>query len=441
MYEFFYHIKFRVINEILDVKIFLSLDDLFTPVYIKTFETKVLKDKELFLELYKEFFEYLDNKNVVINENDLRLLHQTIINFNLELPKLISVEINKYDEELDSYSNVLTPKELVFIQYADGKGVNDKRFKSWEEDNNLDTKDLREKFLNKKILTTDNYEFNLRKAKRELLLEVINKYELDVFGDNNDLIEGIIRELSEEVIKEHFSGTHYTLTNKGRKLISKVDKLLDFNRSYYRTINKLPLEEFHLLSIKKEDYDFNGIGRLLMINNNNVKAYFDWDTLNILDEFVGEIVQIDEIVEEEEPEDILSLLDQINSSYKQVNVEEKKEEVIEEDTEEVINEELYIEENLKIKAQLEAYKQKREIYEKQKEKGTLYSEEVYSEKSKNKFLIILLIILGIIALAFGLLFLNEKLDIIKIPFTLKDIFDKVKEFYHYCKDKIVGLFK
>lgn len=433
MYEFFYHVKFKVVNDKLDVKVFLSLDDLFTPVYIKMFDSNILKDKKLFTKFYKEIVEYLDYKRIVMNEADLRLLHQTLVNFAIELPKIISIELNKYDEALDNYCNMLTPKELVFIQYADGKAIDDKRFKSWEEDNNLDTKDLRLNLVENNILTTDDYEFNLRKAKRELLLEVVTKYELDIHGDNNDLIEGIARELPDDIIKEHFSGTHYSLTKKGSKLLEKCQKLLDFNRSYYRTINKLSLEEFHLLSIKKEDYDFSGIGRLLMINTNNIpKQLFDWDKLDSLDEIVIEEEKEIDI----DKDDIIDLIDEINMAY--VDDSEEESEL---DYTEIDEDEIHIDINPKIEQQLESYKQRREMYDKQKQKSGLYTEEVYSEKSKSKLLIFIIILFGVIGLAFGLLFLNEKLNLIDLPFTLKDIFEALKETFKDYKDKIEGLFK
>lgn len=438
MYEFIYHVKFRVIQELLDVKIFLSLEDLFTPVYIKTYEKEILKDKKAFQKLYTEIKEYFTDTNIIINEADLKLLYQTIVDFSFELPKVVSVVSNQYDEELDQYRNILTPKEIVFIKYAEGKAFADKRFLSWELDNNLGTEDLIERMLKKRLITADNYLFNLTKAKRDLLLDVVSKYELDVYGDNGDLIRKIQSDLAEEQIRENFSGTHLSLTSKGKKVVEMTKKLHEFNRSFFRTINKLSLEEFHILSIKKEDYDFNGLGRLLMINNNYITSYFDWDKLN---EERKEPVVMDIPNEDENDSEFIQLIEKISHNVK---AEELKIEAI---TDEVVIDEMeiddvFIDDNLKVNQQLETYRQKRELYEKNKDKNNnLYSEEVYGYKKRHFLLKFMIILISVFALLSGLLFLNEKLQVFDLPFTLKDIFVAIKETFENYIDKLIKLFK
>ncbi len=463
MYEFLYHVKFTVINEKLDIKIFLSLEDLFTPVYSRVQEASVLENKEEFLPIYQEIHEYFTKKHIVVEESHLKLFYQTLKNFEISLPEVFSISYHEYDEELDQYAHILTPKEIVFINYANGKAFNDKRFKSWEEDNYLDTEYIKNVLIERGLLTTDDYYQNLLKAKRDLLLEVVELYDLDVHGDNKDLINKIKKELPEEYVKKHFSGTHLFLTKKGKKLLEKSQKLLDFERSFYRYVNKLPLEEFHLLSIKKIDYDFNGIGRLLMVNSNvDQLEFFDWTTLD--DE-----EKTKEVIKEEEPKEIekeiedkdndekveddefVDFINKISVSYKE---EEKKEEEPEEikEEEEILIEDDYIEEEEKVREQLAAYRKKREMYEmekrkqknKQKTKKTknndFYVDEVYGEEKKGfsilKWLLLFILVIFIII---GLLYINERFEFIDLglPFSITEIFQAIKDTFKDYKDKVV----
>lgn len=442
MYEFTYHVKFRVIDNCLDVKIFLSLEDLFTPVYNKQFESTILKEQDYFEKMYNEVKEYFTRTKIVINEDDIKLLKQTLLNFKIDLPEIAEVILNQYDDELDEYTEILTPKEIIFIDFADGKAVDDKRFKSFEEDNNLDTKALKEKMLEKKYLTTDNYLENLNKARRDKLLEVVELYDLQVRGENNDLIEEILRKLDEEKIAEHFKGTHFSLTTKGKKIVEKNKKLLDFNRSHFRTIHRVSLEEFHLLSIKKEDYDFNGVGRLVMINGNSNHSVFDW---NSLDEKIIENDNI-EVKEQEakiedltDTDDFFNLIDRINESYEKVDEEqielkdnEEQIEVEEEVKELEPIDDTFIDEipdyfdNEKIKQQLENYRKNREMYELNNKIGNKKEKKVKKRK-RFRVLIWLLIFIFVIGFIIGLLYLNEFFDLIKLPFKLKDLYDAFKD--------------
>lgn len=478
MYEFIYHVKFRKINDDLDVKIFLSLDDLFTPVYIRTYDQTVLNHKEDFLMIYREIEEYLTKKKVVMNRDDLRLFYDTLSSFDIALPNIEKVLNESYDEGLDQYGHMITPKEIIFLINAEGKSLLDKRFKAWEDDNNLSTPYLKEQMLYKGFLTKDNYSFNLLKAKRDLLLEVVANYKLDIRGDNNDLIKGIQRELSEDVIKKHFSGTHFSLTEKGKKIIERSSKLEDFYRSFYRFVNKLPLEEFHLLSLKKSDYDFSGIGRLLMVNSNNEgKESFDWDSLqkknNDKISLNSEVENTYEIKDKEivNDDEFTDLVNQVNLSFHdkmnepkvdvyhqhRINeevIEQEKQEVKkeityydylsstqEDDDEEILIDEIYIDEDPNIKAKLEAYHKKRELYEQQKQKRKQNSKKkikLNQHKQKNRLLKWIFTIIGIIFFLIGLIYVNDLLNLVPLPINLEDLYSSFQDTLDLYKKMFFG---
>ncbi len=471
MYDFMYHIKFKKRNEKLDIKIFLSLEDLFTPVYVRTYDATILEDKEAFLKVYQEIDEYLIHKFVAISDEDFRLLYHTLISFDIELPQILTVN-HEYDEDLDQYDRILTPKDLVFLTFVDGKAVDDKRFETWENDNDLDTEYLKEAMLNRKLISTDNYYYNMSKAKRELLLEVADAYGINNRGDNNDLVAKLKIDLPEEYVKKHFSGTHLTLTEKGKKLIGKSKKIIDFDRSFFRYVNKLPLEEFHLLSIKKGDYDFNGIGRLLMVNSPiEGVEYFDWNSIKILEqkelevkkeyeglplkeenflEYVNKISESNEepiaVAQEEEEEEIKQEIkkEEVIPPYKEKipfylrNQEDKIKSIKPEidDDNEKTNDEIYIEQNPKISKQLETYREKREIYEKTKKGKHKEKVSVYKPKSKHIILKWLFYFIIFIMCCLGVLYIIETMNIVKLPFSLKEIFQSFKDTLYEYKRKI-----
>ncbi|QVK17168.1 hypothetical protein KHQ81_09735 [Mycoplasmatota bacterium] len=513
MYDFIYHVRFIVENEKLNIRIFLSLEDYFTPVYIKTFEALTLKEERSFLPIYHEIEEYLVNKHIVINEEDLNLFHKTLISFNVPLPQINSVALNQYDDDLDQYNHILTPKDIVFLKYLDGKAIKDKRFNSWEEDNKLNTTFLREELVKNKLVTTSNYEYNLTKAKREDLLEVVKLYELEGHGDNKDLIEMIEKKLSTEDIKKYFSGSHYSLTEKGKKVIERSKKIIDFAHSFFRYVHKLPLEEFHLLSIKKSDYDFNGIGRLLMVNSSSDQLkHFDWDSLKKDEEGIdSESVKDDEIInyinkvsvnynQEEEPENdnineikVEDLKEKVtdhsvkeivieNESVKEeelnnnINIEsvekinqeevlesDKKDEIEVEDlkeeatdysvkeiviekkppiydeTTEVDLDEIYFEQDQINLEKIEAYRKKRELYDKSKREKLKKDLNYRSNKRRKKYRVFkwLLYMIFFIILLIGILYLIERFELFHLPFSVRGIIQSLKETINGYKDEVI----
>lgn len=283
MFDFTYHMKFKVLDNKLNISLFLSLEDYFTPVYSRAVDKDVFNDKIKFQKIYREIQEYLENSNLIINTEELKLLYQTLTDFNIPLPALLTVTLDQYDSFLDDYEYLLTPKEIVFLIFANELAINDKRFANWEKENHLDVEYHLDLLIKKGYLTTDDYLKNIRKANRDQLLYAVNKYNLDVRGDNNDLIREIIKQLTDEQLSECFKGSHFALTEKGAKIVRKSTKIDDFHKSYYRYASNLKIEEFHLIAIRKSEYDFIGVCKLIMVNTNKntpeKTKYFDWNSI------------------------------------------------------------------------------------------------------------------------------------------------------------------
>ncbi|MDF2700557.1 MAG: DNA-binding domain protein, partial [Haloplasmataceae bacterium] len=280
MTNFLYHIKFLITDKDFNIWILLSQDDLFLPVYIRSYDLKIISKEKYFKMVYDEIKEYLYNTKIAISKDDLLLLHKKLVAYNLPLPSIISVKLEEQIMDLDNYNNKLTTKEILFLMYIDGKEVNDKSLKTWEEENKLNVTYLIDSLLDAYYISTDNYKFSLSNAKRSLLLSVVEKYHLDVRGDNKDLINKIKSELTEEQLKLHFSGTHYSLTDKGKEVAKSNSNLADFNRSSFHFVENMRNEEFHLLSIKKPDYNFQAISRLLLPKANaTLTKFMNWNEL------------------------------------------------------------------------------------------------------------------------------------------------------------------
>ena len=85
----------------------------------------------------------------------------------------------------------------------------------------------------------------------------------------------------------------------------------------------------------------------------------------------------------------------------------------------------------KIKEQLANYQKKRELYE-QQQLSQLKNNKIKKYRHFSLFKL-MIIFLMIIILFFGLLFINDRFSLVKLPFTLKDIFEG---FYNTCKEYI-----
>lgn len=280
MFKFKYYIYFDQENRDLIINILLRLEDDTLSVYYRRYDEAILKKKEYFQIAYNEFKEYLQNTHIVMKKEHLLFLNQQLVKHELEYPKVYSVTVEDFKFNPDDYVNELTSKEILFLMFINGKRVNDQRIESWEKEYHLNVAYLTQSLLDAGYITKNDYRRNMQKAKRSQLREVMDTYGLDGIGDNEELIKIITENLTEEQLASHFSGTHYFLTSKGERVVANNRKLDDFSRSYYRHVENMRLEEFHLLSLKRPNYNFQAICRLLIQNNeSSQKEYVDWEKL------------------------------------------------------------------------------------------------------------------------------------------------------------------
>jgi hypothetical protein len=293
MYDFFYHVKFSVNESDFNIYIILSNDNFYIPAYIRSYDSNIINNNRFFEMVYEEFKEYLNKTKVVISRENFSFIADKIKNYKLEIPKLYSITFSKNLNNIENLTNSLTTKELLFLIFVDGKEINCKNLKKWEIENRLNVPYLTQSLLDAGLITKNNFERNLLKANRPELIAVVEKYNLDVVGDNKDLIKKIKMDLTTEQIKENFCGTHYHLTDKGLELVKKFYKLEEFNRSHYHFVDNMRTEEFHLLSEKKPEYNYQAISRLLLTRANKLEDhYLDWELLKSKLDILNDNVEI-----------------------------------------------------------------------------------------------------------------------------------------------------
>ncbi len=465
MYDFTYHMKFKILGNKLNISLFLSIEDYFTPVYSRVIDKEILSNKNMFRKIYREIEEYLENSNLIINTDELKLLHNTLTDFHISLPQLLNVTLDQYDSFLDDYEHLLTPKQIIFLIFADELAVNDKRFANWEKENHLDVEYHLDMLVRRGYLTTDNYLKNIRKSNRDQLLNVVNKHRLDARGDNNDLIREISKQLTDEQLCESFKGTHYTLTEKGKKIVKKSTKIDDFHRSYYKYASNLKIEEFHLITIKKSEYDFLGVCKLIMVNSNNsvVKEmkYFDWKSLfEKKAELKKDFEEVNSKVDTSD-EEFLDLVSRVSANFnhgdKQKSSEGnfndlseiKQNEIIDDYevddlSEEEIESELIevpydIEENYKISQSLNSYQKRKARFEKQ---GSINFENEFfkTKQRKTKKNLWLLLVLLVLVVCIGSLVYFEILEFEEIKELLSAAYEKIKDTVNNLFKKLKNLF-
>lgn len=277
MFKFFYQIRFYTKNNEFHIKIYCSLDDLVTPVYNRSFSQAVLDNQDEFRYVYQEIKPYLDYKNIKINKDDLRLMYYTLFQFNIYLPNLEGILIEDLD---DLNENELTPKEKLFLIQVNGLPIEKNFDECWRDEYQIDPEFLITTLTQKGFVTTSNVLFNLEITKREVLAQIAQDYGLDVPINHNELVLLLKSRLTDQALIQHFGGTHFSLTDKGREVIQTNRILGDFHKCYYRYVNGLSIDEFYLLSLKKPDYDVLALSKMMLVNQNQHNlAEFDWRSL------------------------------------------------------------------------------------------------------------------------------------------------------------------
>jgi len=95
-----------------------------------------------------------------MTKNDFDLFYNTLIELDISLPNIESISI--IDERVNLYN--LSPKEIFYAMYIDGKALNGKIAKYWDHDYHLDTNYTISKLIEDKYITTQDYQYNIQKS-------------------------------------------------------------------------------------------------------------------------------------------------------------------------------------------------------------------------------------------------------------------------------------
>jgi hypothetical protein len=279
MFEFLYHIRFYTHHDLFNVRIYASLDDHITPVYISSYDQAVLTNKDEFSFVYHEIRDYFEQKHVKINKDDLRLFYYTLSQFNMSLPVIQSILVEEVDNHLSQLTS-LTPKEMLFLMYIDGKSVEGKKAHYWFEEYQVDVEFMTQILEGRGYLTTQDYLYNLEHATRIELEDILKLNKCPTTGSRQEIINRLKNELSENALKKFFSGLYISLTPNGRKVIQNLTILSEFHKSHYRLTNKLSINEFYLLHLMKPHYNTTDICKMLIVNQNaDQLGSFEWQDL------------------------------------------------------------------------------------------------------------------------------------------------------------------
>jgi len=268
---FFYTITFLKKEKNYHLNINLAYENYLVPVFNRTF----FDNKKEIKKLYDQIIEYFNHTNIKMTKNDLVLFYNTFKAYDLFLPK--PYEVRELDLDMNLNSG-LTPKEMLFLMYIDHKGIHARKAKYWVAEYHLDIDYTIQHLIELDYLKTDDYLFNLSKATKNELCEVLDKNNISYSGNKPDILKVVKRSFNDETLKSYFTDLYYKLTIKGEEIATINQSLNDFHKSYYRYANQLKIEEFYLIKKRFKDLDAKDVCKMMVDKKNDESlSDFDWD--------------------------------------------------------------------------------------------------------------------------------------------------------------------
>lgn len=275
MVEFNYIISFNIEDEHLRLSIELEAENKLIPVFMQSYNQHIIDNKELITGIFMQISDYFSNTSIKMTKSDFILFYNTFKTHDLKLPKVASINIIKTRE---FSTNILTPKEILFLLYIDGKGVDARKARYWVEEYNLDINYTVSNLMELGFITTSDYLFNVKKATKKELTNVLDNYHIAYSGNKKDVLKKVMESFSNEELETYFDGLYYKLTNKGDEITKHHLCLNEFHKSYYRYANGLRIEEFFILSKKFINLDAKDVCKVMVDSKNNKPiSDFDWD--------------------------------------------------------------------------------------------------------------------------------------------------------------------
>jgi hypothetical protein len=276
MFEFIYHIRFYIHLNLFNIRIYASLEDYVTPVFISSYDDAVLTNKEEFIFVYHEIKNYFEQKYIQISKEDLRLFYYTLSQFNMPLPTMQKILVKDIDSQLIQLKT-LTPKEFLFLMYIDGKSVNGKKAQYWFDEYQVDVEFLTQTLESRGYLTTQDYLYNLEHSTRIEIEDVLIQNKCPVTGSRIELINRLKDELTDATLEQAFNGLYIALTPKGIQEVQNLAILSEFHKSHYRLSKHLSIDEFYLLHKLKPHYITEDLCKILIVNQNaDQLKFFEW---------------------------------------------------------------------------------------------------------------------------------------------------------------------
>ncbi len=275
MTEFYYLISFYIEDEHLRLNIELEAENMLIPVFMQSYNQHIIDNKEIINGIFMQISDYFSNTSIKMTKSDFILFYNTFKTHELTLPNVASINIIK---SRTFSTSMLTPKEILFLLYIDGKSVDAKKARYWLEEYNLDIDYTISYLMELNYITTNDYLFNVSKATKKELAIVLDRHQINYSGNKKDVYKKVMESFSNEELELCFSGLYYRLTNKGNEITKNHLCLNEFHKSYYRYANGLRIEEFFILNRKFINLDAKDVCKMMVDSKNNEPINdFDWD--------------------------------------------------------------------------------------------------------------------------------------------------------------------
>jgi hypothetical protein len=179
-------------------------------------------------------------------------------------------EIVRLTDEPKNNSSSLSPYEILFLDYINGKSIKSPNIAGyWAHEYNLNCQFVIKKLINNGYLAESDYKFNMTKCKLSDLKNYLKDKGLKVTGKKEELIARIINESPEEDSIAYFNNSLFQCTEKAIDILTNNQHIVysHWHRNEIR-ISIMDAENF-----KKENPSLNHYQLFLEILTKRLHEY------------------------------------------------------------------------------------------------------------------------------------------------------------------------
>lgn len=130
----------------------------------------------------------------------------------------------------NSNTGELSENEIIFLKFMNNKSTDIEFSSRWEWQYDINPRVTLSKLLNLKYLTYSKFKDNIKNSTISELKQFLKSQNYKISGNKEELINRVLSNFDEEILKRNFHKRKYILSDKGKQALKKNKELFMSNR-------------------------------------------------------------------------------------------------------------------------------------------------------------------------------------------------------------------